>query len=188
MKRLMVDMDNCITDALFIERVNEFLGTSYNIDDQNDFELQNLTGERKDEFWQYMSDKSFYDNAPLIDGVYDALKLLNERYDLYIVTAYIYRNSSPDISGNNLKYKYEYLKEKLPFIKPEQYIFIDNKNLIEFDIGIDDKMCNLMSSSKKILFDAWHNRNISDLELKKYDIVRVCSWKEILKILNIEKR
>ena len=62
MKRLMVDMDNCITDALFIERVNEFLGTSYNIDDQNDFELQNLTGERKDEFWQYMSDKSFYDN------------------------------------------------------------------------------------------------------------------------------
>ena len=44
-----------------------------------------------------------------------------------------------------------------------------------------------MSSSKKILFDAWHNRNISDLELKKYDIVRVCSWKEILKILNIEK-
>ena len=34
MKKLMVDMDNCITDALFIERVNEFLNTNYKLEDQ----------------------------------------------------------------------------------------------------------------------------------------------------------
>ena len=184
MKKLMVDMDNCITDALFIERVNEFLNTNYKLEDQEDFELQNLTGERKDEFWKYMENKSFYDDAPLIEGVYDALKILNEKYELYIITAFIYKNSSPDISGNNLKFKYEYLKRKLPFISPSQYIFTENKNIIHSDIAIDDKIVNLSNADKKILITAWHNKNIKEEELNEKGIVRVCTWKDILDLLD----
>ena len=71
MKRLMVDLDNCITDGLYIERINDFLNTDYKLEEQTEFKLQNLTGSRISEFFEYMEDKSFYDDAPLIDGVYE---------------------------------------------------------------------------------------------------------------------
>ena len=51
MKRLMIDMDNCITDALFMDRINEFLGTNYKLEEQTEFKLQNLTGSRINEFF-----------------------------------------------------------------------------------------------------------------------------------------
>ena len=183
MKRLMIDMDNCITDALFMDRINEFLGTNYKLEEQTEFRLQKITGDRIDEFWQFMKDKSFYDDAPLIDGVYEALEILNRKYELYITTAYIY-TEIPDISSNNLKFKYEYLKKKLPFISPKQYIFIENKSLIKSDIAIDDKVENLENTGTKILINAWHNKNIKEEELNERGIVRVYTWKEILEMLD----
>lgn len=184
MKRLMIDLDNCITNALYMERVNEFLNTNYKLENQNDFELQNLTGNRKDEFWKYMNDKSFYNDAPLIDDVYESLKVLNEKYELYIISAFICNDSSPDISGNHLKNKYNYLKKKLPFINPNQYIFMENKSLIHSDIAIDDRINNLSNADKKILFGAWHNKSIKDEDLIERGIVRVNTWKEILSMLD----
>ena len=183
MKRLMVDLDNCITDGLYIERINDFLNTDYKLEEQTEFKLQNLTGSRISEFFEYMEDKSFYDDAPLIDGVYEALEILNKKYELYITTAYIY-TETPDISSNNLKYKYEYLKKKLPFISPKQYIFIENKSLIKSDIAIDDKIDNLENADKKILMNAWHNKRIKEEELNERGIVRVYTWKEILEMLD----
>ena len=165
MKRLMVDLDNCITDGLYIERINDFLNTDYKLEEQTEFKLQNLTGSRISEFFEYMEDKSFYDDAPLIDGVYEALEILNKKYELYITTAYI-------------------LKKKLPFISPKQYIFIENKSLIKSDIAIDDKIVNLENADKKILINAWHNKNIKDEELNERGIVRVYTWKEILEMLD----
>ena len=184
MKRLMIDMDNCITDALFMDRINEFLGTNYKLEEQTEFRLQKITGDRIDEFWQFMKDKSFYDDAPLIKGAYKALEILNKKYDLYIITAFIYPNSNPDISSNNLKFKYEYLRKNLPFISPKQYIFIEDKEIIQSDIAIDDRLKHLKSAKTKILFDAWHNRNISDETLKEQGVIRVHTWKEIMKILD----
>lgn len=183
MKKLMIDMDNCITDTLILERVNEFMNTNYKLTDLTDFYLQNLTGDRKKDFWKFMEDKSFYDDVPLIDGAYDVLEKLNKKYDLYIITSYIYSGSEPDISANNLKYKYEYLKNKLPFISPEKYIFITNKTLIKSDIAIDDRIDNLTSADKKILMTAWHNRDIKESELNERNVIRVSSWKEIEKEL-----
>ena len=184
MKRLIVDMDNCITNALFLERINEFLGTDFKLDDQTEYNLQNLTGDRLNEFWTFMKNKSFYDNAPLIEGAYDALKKLNDKYDLYIASSYLFLDSNPDLTGKHLKNKYEYLKKQLPFISPEKYIFINNKNIIESDIAIDDKLTNLGNSDKKILFNAWHNKDISEKELNEKGIVRVYTWQEILSMLD----
>lgn len=187
MKKLMIDMDNVITDALFIEKVNEFLGTDYKMNEQKDFILQNLVpDDKKNAYWKYMLENSFYGtDCPLIEGAYEALEKLNKKYELYIVTAYLYTDSNPDISGVNLKNKYDYLKEKFPFISPKQYIFIENKNLINWDIAIDDRTINLESANKKILMSAWHNRDLTDKELNKKGIVRVSTWKEIEKILEV---
>ena len=186
MKKIMIDMDNCITDAYFMERINEFLGTNYVLCEQNDFHLQNLTGERKPEFWKYMLDNTFYGDCPLIEGCYEALEILNRKYKLYIVTDYLYPESNPDISGKVLADKYEYLKEKLPFISPKQYIFIKDKSIIHWDIAIDDRVENLENADKKILMNAWHNKNIDHQFLEEKDIVRVYTWKDILELLEKE--
>lgn len=180
-------MDNVITDACFMKCINDFLGTNYRLEDQKDYILQNLIPEnKKDEYWKYMKTSNFYDlDCPLIEGAYEALKKINKKYELYIGTAYLYTDSTPDISGDNLKNKYEYLKVKLSFIKPQQYLFIENKNLINWDIAIDDKESNLKSAKEKYLFTAWHNKSINDEELKNKGIVRVSSWSEIEKILKV---
>lgn len=183
MKRLLIDMDNCITDPLILEYINEFKNTNYKLDEQTDFYLQNLVTRNKEQFWKFLNEKNLYENAELKDNCYETLKELNEIYDIYIVTSYLWKDGMIDASGNNLANKYNYLKEKLPFIKPEKYIFTTNKNIIEADIGIDDRLNNLTHLNKKILFDAWHNKNITDEELETIGAVRVNNWLDILKIL-----
>ena len=183
MKRLLIDMDNCITDPLILEYINEFKNANYKLDEQTDFYLQNLVTRNKEQFWKFLNEKNLYENAELKDNCYEALKELNEIYDIYIVTSYLWKDGMIDASGNNLANKYNYLKEKLPFIKPEKYIFTTNKNIIEADIGIDDRLNNLTHLNKKILFDAWHNKNITDEELETIGAVRVYNWLDILKIL-----
>ena len=136
MKTLMVDMDDVITDGMFLQYINEFMKTDYKLDDISDYYyVQKLIGDRYD-FWDYISNKNFYQDAPLLDGCYEALEKLNKIYDIYIVTAYLWTESR-DISGNNLRNNYNYLREMLPFIGPEKYIFASNKRIINFDIRIE---------------------------------------------------
>lgn len=181
-KTLMVDMDNVITDGIFLDLINDFLKTNYKLEEMTTFYLQELIEENKEKFWNKVKDINFYENAKLIDNCYEVLKELSNHYEIYIVTAYIW-NESLDLSGNNLKNKYYYLKENLPFIPIENYIFTTNKNIMNFDIKIDDRIPNLKNTNTKLLFNAWHNKNISKEELEKENITRVNSWLEIKDIL-----
>lgn len=54
MKRLLIDMDNCITDPLILEYINEFKNTNYKLDEQTDFYLQNLVTRNKEQFWKFL--------------------------------------------------------------------------------------------------------------------------------------
>lgn len=175
-------MDNCITDPLILEYINEFKNANYKLDEQTDFYLQNLVTRNKEQFWKFLNEKNLYENAELKDNCYEALKELNEIYDIYIVTSYLWKDGMIDASGNNLANKYNYLKEKLPFIDPSKYIFTTNKQLIKGDISIDDKLSNL-HTNKKILFTAWHNKQISKKDLNEEGITRVNTWEDILKEL-----
>lgn len=182
-KTLMVDMDDVITSGRFFTLLQQFLNQEIDINTIKTYFLQDLVAkDRQEEFWQFVKDENFYANAPLFDDCYWVLEKLNQKYDLYIVTAYIW-NDSIDISAHNLKNKYQYLQEKLPFIKPEQYIFTTNKQLLKFDIRIDDRLVNLKGAKTKILFDAWHNREYPALELAKKNIHRVYNWLDIYEIL-----
>ena len=110
------------------------------------------------------------------------LKKLNDNYELYIVTSYLW-NEAKDISEINLMNKYYYLKEMLPFVKPERFIFASNKKIMNFDIRIDDRISNLEGSETKLLFNAWHNTDYSKEELDNKGITRVNGWKDIERIL-----
>lgn len=179
MKTLMIDMDNVITDGNFNKYIEEFMNIKIDMSKITSYEyVQDLTESKKDEFWNYLKDKDLYEGASLFEDCYRVLEKLNKKYDLYIVTSYLWRETI-DISGNALSNKYYYLKEMLPFIDSSKYIFTTNKNILKFDIKLDDKINNLEGATTKILFNSWHNLNsdVSD------DIIRVNNWKEIEEVL-----
>ena len=101
------------------------------------------------------------------------MKKLSKKYELYIVTAYIFKDDKWK-SAEHLKNKFNYLMKTFPFIKPEQYIFTSSKEIINCDVRIDDKTSNLKGNSEtKLLFSAYHNKDISNKKLEKENIIRV---------------
>lgn len=183
MKTMMVDMDNVITDGNFTIFLEEFLGKKVDLDSSKIYYKQEIIKGREKEFKQIYQYKNLYENAPLLEGCYEVLKRLNEKYDIYIVTSYIWGKNiiNPE---ENLKNKFQYLKEKLPFINPNKYIFTQNKKLMSFDIRIDDRIAELENGKIKLLFDSWSNNTITEEKLKKENIIRVKNWYEIESILN----
>ncbi len=182
MKTLMIDMDDVITDNQFATFVEEFLNKKIDFTPANFKYKQDAIKGKEEEFKNIYEHKNLYEKAPLLDGCFETLQKLNQTYDIYIVTSYIWGKNIID-PAENLKNKFNYLKEKLPFINPEKYIFIQNKKQIHFDIKIDDRLSGLENADTKILFSAWHNQSIKDSELKEKNIIRANNWYDIEKLL-----
>lgn len=182
MKTVMVDMDNVITDGIFTEFLEDFLGEKIDVHSSKVYFRQELIKGSEDEFREIYQYRNLYEKAPLLEGCYEVLEKLNKKYDVYIVTSYIWGKDIIDASSN-LKNKYEYLKEQLPFIEPSKYIFTQNKDIMNFDIRIDDRLSGLGNAKIKLLFNSWSNNTISEEELKEKNIIRVNGWYDIEKIL-----
>ena len=173
-RSIMVDMDEVITEGGFLYLINEYLGTNYTKEDVGGYYMQDLVPD-KDKFFKYFISKNMYDYNILLPNVKEVLEELQKYYDIYIGTSYIIPEL-PRESSMILKYKHEFLYDNLPFIKPENYIFITNKSLLDCDIKIDDKLDNLKNAKIKLLFDSYHNKNLSDDYLKSVGVIIVHSW------------
>lgn len=184
MEKLIIDMDDVITEKGFIRMINEFLGTNYTQEDSGSYYINDLIPKEKMNEWiEFYSNKNVYDYANIIEGAKKSLQKLNEKYDLYIATAYVFRDA-PQVSGKTLNDKYNFLLKNFPFIDPHKFIFISNKELLEADIRIDDSPKKLLGKARlKLLFTAYHNKDMSDEELKENNFVRVNGWKEVEEIL-----
>lgn len=182
MKTLMLDMDNVITNNNFTILLEEFLNTKLDFNKINVKYRQEVIEGKEEEFKEIYENHNLYENAPLLEDCFDVLQKLNEIYDIYIVTSYIWGKDIIN-PAENLKNKFNYLKEKLPFIDSKKYIFTQNKKMMHFDISIDDRLSGLENADLKILFNSWSNKNIEESELKEKKIIRVNNWKEIEKLL-----
>ncbi len=182
MKTIMIDMDNVITNNNFTLLLEEFLNQKLDFNNINVKYRQDLIIGREEEFKALYQNKNIYDNAPLLDGCFEVLKKLNKKYDIYIVTSYIWKKDVINPS-ENLKNKFNYLQEKLPFISPNKFIFTQDKKLMHFDIAIDDRLSGLENCDIKILFNSWSNKSLDDEFLKESDVIRVNGWYDIEKIL-----
>ena len=182
MKTIMVDMDDVITIGNFNKFLEEFLGQKIDTGNNKYKYRQEAIKGRENEFRLIYQYRNLYANVPLLDGCYEVLRKLNEKYDVYIVTAYIWGQDIIN-AEENLKNKFIYLKENLPFISSQKYIFTQDKKILDFDIKIDDRINNLEGAKIKLLFTAWHNKNISSKELESKGIIRVDSWYDIEKVL-----
>lgn len=182
MKTIMVDMDDVLTNGNFSKILEDYLGFKQDYDNIKNYYIQDILGDKKDDFFNKFKDMNVYENATLLPDCYDTLKELSQNYKIYICTDYIWREII-EYAGNNLKNKYNFLHEKLDFIEPRNYIFTADKSIVNCDIKIDDKVNNIDGASIKLLFTAWHNKELSNEQLEKENIVRVNNWKEIGEIL-----
>ena len=182
MKTIMDDMDDVITYGNFTKILDDYLGYHYDYDTVKTYYIQDILGDKKDDFFSKFKDMDMYENATLLPDCYDVLKELSKHYKIYICTDYIWREIT-QYAGNNLRNKYNFLYKKLDFIEPKNYIFTCDKSVVNCDIKIDDKVSNIEGAKTKLLFTAWHNKDLRDEELKEKNIIRVNNWQEIGAIL-----
>lgn len=184
MKKLIIDMDDVICEKNFIEMVNDFLKTNYKEEDACSYYVNDLIPKEKMKDWvEFFKKNNLYEYGQQSENVKEALEKLNKIYDIYIVTAYVFRDEE-SLSGKVLKDKFDYLYKNFPFLDTNKYIFANNKELINADIRIDDNINNLKGKAEtKLLFTAYHNKELTNEELKNNNVIRVNNWKEIERIL-----
>ena len=189
-KDLLLDVDEVICFSGYLEAVNDFLNTNYNIDDFDCYYIDEkvIPKERFKEFNEYISKRNLYDYTSFLPGAIETIKKLNEKYEIYICSACL-NTFDLDNSGIQFKNKYDFLRKNLPFINPQKFILTSSKNMVKADIQIDDYLPNFDNDTKlKILFPSYHNKNIDDEILKEKNIIRAgydwkTGWQEISKIL-----
>lgn len=175
---VMIDMDSVMVDPLYIEAMEKFLGHDIDLDDVNSFYVQDVVlGDRKKEFFANFDKVNLYDGAKIFDGCNEVLKKYSDRFEFYMCTDYIWKEAVW-AAGANLMNKYNFMLES-SVITPRNFIFTGDKSIVKTDIKIDDRTTNLVNAKLKVLYTAWHNKNMPDEKLDKEKLVRVSTWEDI---------
>lgn len=184
MKKILIDIDDTMLVDCYLEAVNKFLNTNYTYDDIDGYWVDNIVPEEmQEEYLDYFYNQiNIYEYGRIQENVIEVIEQLNKYYDILICSAYIDHRDLENCS-KILVWKHKWLIKNLPFIKPENFIFTNRKDVIPTDIKIDDKLENLKNCDTKFLITAYHNKNISKEELNNQNIIRVNNWSEIAEIL-----
>ena len=185
-KKILIDVDEVICHAGLLKLMNDFLGTSYRLEQFTNYYIDDDVFDsevKKKEFFDFYVTQDGYKDAVLLPYAYETLEKLSKSYDIYICSAFV-MDGYENLSGKFIMDKYNYLIKTFPFLDAKKFIFTGAKNFFEGDIQIDDRLPNLKGNiSKKFLFLSYHNRNIEKEELEKYNVTPVEGWKEILSLL-----
>jgi 5'(3')-deoxyribonucleotidase len=168
MERVIIDMDEVIADPMgdmISWYTNEYksavdyrkmLGGSW---------VKGFPEEHHELVWQRLRGPGFFRNLPVMKDSVDVLKSINERYELFIVSA---ATQFP----HSLKEKLDWLGDHFPFLTWKQIVLCGDKRLVYGDYMIDDHVSNLEHfNGKKYLFTSAHN-----LDVTGYD--RLNNWQE----------
>lgn len=170
MKRILVDMDGVLADVYtrFFELYEQETGQRKTMKEITGIK----EGEAFPEVTRWVETPGFFRTLPLIPDSQRVLKLLNDTYEVIVVSmATEYPASLTD--------KQLWLNEHFPFISWRQVVFCGNKNLIRADLMIDDHFKNLDNfDGETIMFLQPHNVNSTD-----HHHTKVSSWADIEKLL-----
>ncbi len=167
--RIAIDMDEVLADPIY-----KFIQL-YNRDHQVPMDLvikpgteifQNVPEEVNDKWFDYINQKGFFRDLPVIDGAVEAVQQLQSKYEVYIVSAATeFRNSLED--------KLDWLGEHFPFISWKNVVFCGEK-IVDVDIMIDDRIKNFVGfEGRPLLFTSPHNLLVTEYE-------RVDNWQQVL--------
>jgi len=184
-KKVMIDLDETICSPSYLAEVNRFLGTEYRYEDIDTYFVEDIIPEeQREEFLDYFYENlNVYTDASILPHAIEVIKELTTKYDVYIVSAFVDKRR-PKESSIMAKFKYDWIREHLPFIDPKKIILTGSKDLVMCDIKIDDKLSNLKGYGEvKLLLDHLHNRKFSFEELQSFGVKRVYDWEQIRSIL-----
>ena len=168
-KSIAIDMDQVLANMYkkMVSTYNDMFG-------DNMTEEQFLNGSRKDldpekerQLFKQLNEPHFFRDLEVLDpDSIDVIRQLNERYDVYIATA------AMEVPGS-FNAKYDWLRENLPFLNPQNFVFCGNKAVIHTDYLIDDSPNQLRAfKGEGILYSMPYNEHVEGF-------VRKGSWKEI---------
>jgi 5'-nucleotidase len=170
MKRILIDMDGVLADVYsrFFELYEQETGQKKTMEEIIGFK----EGEAFPEVYRWVETPGFFRTMPVMPDSQRVVKLLNEKYEIIVV-------SMATEFPVSLTDKQLWLNEHFPFISWKQVVFCGNKSLIKADLMIDDHFKNLDNfEGETIMYIQPHNINNPDRLHKK-----VSSWVEIEKLL-----
>lgn len=161
-------MDEVIADFqlkhlnLYNDNFNELLS----IEELHGTRLWDLRPHLAKEILAYVDDPTYFRDLNVIEESQQVIRELDQRYEIFIVTAAMEHPSS-------FTAKYEWLKEHFPFLSDNNFVFCGDKSIIRADYLIDDSPKNLKQFlGQGLLFTAPHN-------IYETEYIRVHNWKEV---------
>ena len=171
MQRIAVDMDGVLSDTVqqFIAWEEKETGIRKKIEDIiGKPELEVFPHSKK-----HLHTDNFFRSTSVIKDSQEVLSRLNEKYEVFIVSA---ATEFPQ----SLTEKQAWLNEYFPFITWQQMVFCGSKEIVRADIMIDDHFKNLdfFTGSVSLLFTQPHNAYADNGRHKRVD-----NWLEIKTML-----
>ena len=169
MKRICVDMDEVMADAL-----GEHL-TRYNRDYDEQITVADLEGkwlwdvvsiDRHHSLESYLRSEDFFEGLAVMPESQRVLQRLQMNYEVFIATAAMEVPTS-------FQQKFRWLGKYFPFIPASHIVYCGDKGILRADYLIDDNPRQLRRfSGEGILYSAQHNVNVTGFP-------RVKDWLEV---------
>lgn len=170
------DLDDVLWGLLeaWLDRYNDVADDNIAPSDIKSWDIaQYIKNGTREMLFYILEQDDFWDTVqPIPDSQVYLKKLIDDGYDVNIVTASSYKVLKPKMNR---------FYELFPFIKNKQVIVTERKQMIDLDVLIDDNPANLCDSSYiKVLFDAPHNQWCNEHEI---GAVRLSNWKDVYKFI-----
>lgn len=172
MKRIAVDMDEVMADALAEHLLR------YNRDHNEKLTLKDLHGKK---LWDvvaiehhntlegYLRSEDFFESLTVMPESQRVMRLLQQKYEVFIATAAMEVPTS-------FHQKFRWLERHFPFLPPSHIVYCGDKSIIRADYLIDDNPRQLRRfQGEGILFTSPHNIAVKGFR-------RVNDWLEVEKL------
>jgi 5'(3')-deoxyribonucleotidase len=169
MKRICVDMDEVLADALgkLIRLYNAEFSENLTVNDMwGNWMVNVLPPGRQDRLMSYLQEDGFFEDLDIIPDSQRVLERLSRRYEIFVATAAM---EFPKSFGP----KFRWLERHFPFLSPTHFVFCGDKSILHADYLIDDMPRHFERfAGQGVLFTAAHNAKVAAP-------VRVNNWLEV---------
>lgn len=172
MKRICVDMDEVLADALAehllrYNRDHDEAVTKADLDGKWLWDI--VSADRHARLEGYLRSEDFFEDLPVMPDSQRVMKALCEQYEVFVATAAM---EFPNSFGP----KYRWLERHFPFIPPSNFVYCGDKSILLADYLIDDTARHFRRfMGEGILFTSPHNRFVTGYR-------RVENWQEVEKL------
>jgi 5'-nucleotidase len=149
-KTILVDMDCILVDMLppWIRRYNEVVGTNHTVGEVKNYDVGKVCQNQEVLYEILDEDQFFYNMEPMPGAVEYFQKLMDEGFDMVVVT------QPPRRADLAIRDKRRWMKKYFPNFELANMIFCHRKDMIRGDVLFDDKPAHLVD---------WKHRNYDNL-------------------------